>query len=161
MLAGNWTDTLRSGARPCAPLDGPTDPFGRLDCLLLPLLITSNMSPCDCALSTRTNRRLSDQVDQLWGGDASSKSLKSFRAPANNPTSLCGGGLAVGWRASNTLGWGPSSTQPLCPGELNPTGSPSFVDVSPKSALEFGPASRTAKPLLRAVNRSSQVPTPF
>jgi hypothetical protein len=74
MPARDWTDTLRSGARPCAPLDfGPTDPFGRLDCLLLPLLILSDMSTCDCALSTRTDRRLSDQTDWLTGGDAPTK----------------------------------------------------------------------------------------
>lgn len=32
---------------------------------------------------------------------------------------------------NNPLGWGPSSTHPLHPGELDPSGSPAFVAVSP------------------------------
>ena len=119
MPAGNFPDTLRSGARPCAPLDfGPTDPFGRLDCLLLPLLVLSNMSTCGCAWSTRTDRRLSDQNDPLMGGDAPIRSGE-FQREGMIATKQRGRGSVRGLPGQVRLGRGPlGHCAPLSPGEL-------------------------------------------
>jgi len=119
MPAGNTTETLRSGARPWTPLDfGPTDPFGRLDCLLLPWLpILSDTLTCDCASSTRTDRRWSDRNDPLWGGDAPTKDLESFCAAASGGpvTQLRAGGLAPGFRAGKPWDGAPRPLSPFAP----------------------------------------------
>ena len=119
MPAGNTTETLRSGARPWTPLDfGPTDPFGRLDCLLLPWLpILSDTLTCDCASSTRTDRRWSDRNDPLWGGDAPTKDLESFCAAASGGpvTKLRPGGLAPGFRAGKPWDGAPRPLSPFAP----------------------------------------------
>lgn len=101
--------TLRSGARPCAPLElgRRTDPIGRLDCLLLPSDL-SNRLTCDCAASTRTDRRWSDlKTDQLsgketprkvfentvhpgWQSEQTKKHLKAQLSPANPGLPLYG-----------------------------------------------------------------------
>ncbi len=139
MAAGNQTETLRSGARPCAPLDlGPTDPFGRLDCLLLPFLpILSDTSTCDCAPSTRTDRRWSDRIDPLWGGDAPTKYLESFCATARQRSFSTPqpGGLTAGLRARESWNGAPRPLSPLTPASYSLGGSPAFADVSPPGAL--------------------------
>ena len=159
MPAGNRTETLRSGARPCPPLDfGPTNPFGRLDCLLLPFLPSLSDKPtCDCALSTRTDRRWSDRNDPLWGGDAPTKDLESFCAaasqgPVHGPRA---GGSAVGFRAPKPWDGAPRPLSPFTPASYSLWGSPDFADVSPWRRWEL-PGSRTAEPLLRAVHLSAQ-----
>jgi hypothetical protein len=154
MPVGNQTDTLRSGARPCAPLDfGPTDPFGRLDCLLLPLLILSDMSTCDCAWSTRTDRRLSDRNDPLMGGDAPTKIWKVSKLSFDESKTRLGPGTgrAVLPRACGRehLGRGPSSTQPPFPRRAGSFGLAFLRGRIPSEPAGSTPASRTAEPLLR------------
>ena len=140
MPAGNTTAPLRSGARPCAPLDfGPTNPFGRLDCLLLPLLpILSDRSTCDCALSTRTDRRWSDRMDPLWGGDAPTKDLESFCAAAWWCPVRAGGSTA-GFRARKPWDGAPRPLSPFTPASYSLWGSPDFAAVSPLGVLGAGP----------------------
>jgi hypothetical protein len=153
MPAGNGTNLWRSGARPSSPLDfGPTDPFGRLDCLLLPLPILSDRSTCDCAWSTRTDRRWSDRNDPFTGGDAPPKiwNVSMLSLVEHNSRAVLPRGCG-----REHLGTGPLVHSAPLPRRAGPVGSPSFVDVSPRRPGR-APTTHTAEPHLRTADASRE-----
>jgi hypothetical protein len=150
MPARNFPETLRSGARPCAPLDfGPTDPFGRLDCLLLPLLLISNTSTCGCAWSTRTDRRLSDQNDPLLGGDAPTKLWTISSAALRKRHNAYGKPAVLPWASRRLrIGTGPLVHSAPPPRRAIRWAHLTSVAVSPTRRSELA-RKPTAEPLVR------------